>query len=156
MARLKRVDCAAPGITRRRRGRGWEYLDEDGRKVDDPEVVARIQALAIPPAWQDVWISAQPMGHIQATGTDAAGRKQYRYHDKWRERRDAEKFESMVRFARELPASARGGGARPGSGTTWAASGSWPAPSGCWTAASSASARRATPRRTRPTGWPRS
>lgn len=104
MPRLKRVDVSAPGITRRRRGRGWEYFDEDGRKVDDPEVVARIQALAIPPAWQDVWISAQAMGHIQATGTDAAGRKQYRYHDKWRERRDTEKFDSMVRFARELPA----------------------------------------------------
>jgi len=103
MPRLKKVDCAGPGITRRRRGRGWEYLDEDGRKVADPEVVDRIQALAIPPAWKDVWICAQPMGHIQATGTDAAGRKQYRYHDKWRERRDAEKFESMLRFARELP-----------------------------------------------------
>ena len=103
MARLRRVDCAGPGITRRRRGRGWEYLGEDGRKIEDPEVVARIQALVIPPAWKDVWICAQPMGHIQATGTDAAGRKQYRYHDRWRERRDAEKFESMVRFARSLP-----------------------------------------------------
>ena len=103
MPRLKRVDPGGPGITRRRRGRGWQYLDEDGRKVDDPEVVARIQALAIPPAWQDVWISVEPMGHIQATGTDAAGRKQYRYHDKWRERRDAEKFESMILFAKSLP-----------------------------------------------------
>ncbi|HYI37626.1 MAG TPA: hypothetical protein VEX39_13505 [Thermoleophilaceae bacterium] len=103
MARLRRVDCAGPGITRRRRGRGWEYLGEDGRKIEDPEVVARIQALAVPPAWKDVWICAQPMGHIQATGTDAAGRKQYRYHDRWRERRDAEKFESMVQFARALP-----------------------------------------------------
>ena len=103
MARLRRVDCAGPGITRRRRGRGWEYLGEDGRKIEDPEVVARIQALVIPPAWKDVWICAQPMGHIQATGTDAAGRKQYRYHDRWRERRDAEKFESMVQFARSLP-----------------------------------------------------
>ena len=103
MPRLKRVDPGGPGITRRRRGRGWQYLDEDGRKVDDPEVVARIQALAIPPAWKDVWISVEPMGHIQATGTDAAGRKQYRYHDKWRERRDAEKFESMILFAKSLP-----------------------------------------------------
>ena len=103
MPRLKKVDSAGPGITRRRRGRGWQYLDEDGRKVEDPEVVARIQALAIPPAWQDVWISVEPMGHIQATGTDAAGRKQYRYHDKWRERRDAEKFESMILFAKSLP-----------------------------------------------------
>ena len=71
--------------------------------MTDPEVLARIQALAIPPAWKDVWISAHPMGHIQATGTDAAGRKQYRYHDQWRERRDAEKFDSMVLFAGALP-----------------------------------------------------
>jgi DNA topoisomerase-1 len=103
MARLKRVDCSAPGITRRRRGRGFEYLDEHGEPVRDPEVVARIRALAIPPAWQDVWICAFPMGHIQATGTDAAGRKQYRYHDQWRQRRDAEKFESMLEFAKALP-----------------------------------------------------
>ncbi len=104
MPRLKRVDPGGPGITRRRRGRGWQYLDEDGRKVEDPEVVARIQALAIPPAWRDVWISVEPMGHIQATGMDAAGRKQYRYHEAWRTRRDAEKFEDMVRFAKALPA----------------------------------------------------
>ena len=103
MPRLKKVDCAGPGITRRRRGRGWEYMDEDGRKLADPDVVARIQALAIPPAWKDVWICAQPMGHIQATGTDAAGRKQYRYHDQWRERRDVQKFDSMLEFARALP-----------------------------------------------------
>jgi DNA topoisomerase-1 len=103
MPRLKRVDCGSPGITRRRRGRGFQYLDEDGKPVEDPEVVARIQALAIPPAWKDVWICALPMGHIQATGMDAAGRKQYRYHDQWRQRRDAEKFQSMEDFARSLP-----------------------------------------------------
>jgi DNA topoisomerase-1 len=103
MPRLKRVDCGAPGITRRRRGRGFEYLDEDGKRIEDPEVVARIQALVIPPAWKDVWICALPMGHIQATGMDAAGRKQYRYHDRWRQRRDAEKFETMVDFAHSLP-----------------------------------------------------
>ena len=66
-------------------------------------MIERIRELAIPPAWQDVWICPYPMGHIQATGTDAAGRKQYRYHDRWRERRDREKFESMVRFAQSLP-----------------------------------------------------
>ena len=103
MARLRRADVAGPGITRRRRGRGFEYLDEHGERIEDPEVIARIQALAIPPAWKDVWICAFPMGHIQATGTDAAGRKQYRYHDRWRERRDAEKFESMIDFAKALP-----------------------------------------------------
>ena len=103
MARLKKADCSGPGIRRRRRGKGFEYLDDDGRRVTEPSVLERIRELAIPPAWEDVWICPYPMGHIQATGTDAAGRKQYRYHDKWRERRDAEKFEEMIDFARALP-----------------------------------------------------
>jgi DNA topoisomerase I len=103
MTRLKRADCSGPGIRRRRRGKGFEYLDDDGRRVTEPSVLARIRELAIPPAWEEVWICPYPMGHIQATGTDAAGRKQYRYHDKWRERRDAEKFEEMIDFARALP-----------------------------------------------------
>jgi DNA topoisomerase IB len=72
--------------------------------VDDPEVLARVRALGIPPGWRDVWICPHPNGHLQATGVDAAGRKQYRYHDDWRVRRDAEKFDDMVRFARALPA----------------------------------------------------
>ena len=103
MARLRRADCSGPGIRRRRRGKGFEYLDPDGRRITGPSVLERIRELAIPPAWEDVWICPYPMGHIQATGTDAAGRKQYRYHDKWRERRDAEKFEEMIDFARALP-----------------------------------------------------
>ncbi|HEV7847016.1 MAG TPA: hypothetical protein VGO83_12225 [Thermoleophilaceae bacterium] len=103
MARLKRADCSGPGIRRRRRGKGFQYIDDDGAPVTEPSVLARIRELAIPPAWQDVWICPYPMGHIQATGTDVAGRKQYRYHDKWRERRDAEKFEEMTDFARALP-----------------------------------------------------
>jgi DNA topoisomerase IB len=103
VARLRRVDCSGTGITRRRRGKGFEYLDSDGRRIVEPSVLERIRELAIPPAWRDVWICPYPMGHIQATGVDAAGRKQYRYHDRWRERRDAEKFESMIRFARCLP-----------------------------------------------------
>ena len=103
MARLRRADCSGPGIRRRGRGKGFEYLDDDGRRVTEPSVLQRIQELAIPPAWEDVWICPWPMGHIQATGTDAAGRKQYRYHDKWRERRDAQKFEEMIDFARALP-----------------------------------------------------
>ncbi|HLM09497.1 MAG TPA: hypothetical protein VK307_07290 [Thermoleophilaceae bacterium] len=103
MAMLRRVDCSGPGIRRRRRGKGFEYLDEDGRRIDDPEVLARIRELVIPPAWKDVWICPHGNGHIQATGTDVAGRKQYRYHDLWRERRDREKFEEMERFARSLP-----------------------------------------------------
>ena len=103
MARLRRADCSGPGIRRRRRGKGFEFLDEEGRHISEPSVIERIRELAIPPAWEDVWICPYPMGHIQATGTDAAGRKQYRYHDRWRERRDREKFDSMVRFAQSLP-----------------------------------------------------
>jgi DNA topoisomerase-1 len=103
VARLKRVDCSGPGIHRRRRGKGFEYLDDEGRRIDQPSVLERIRELAIPPAWDEVWICPYPMGHIQATGVDVAGRKQYRYHDRWRERRDREKFDSMVAFARSLP-----------------------------------------------------
>src|SRR5438067_794417 len=103
MARLRKVDCSGPGITRRRRGRGFEFLDEEGDRVDDPEILTRINELAIPPAWSDVWICSYPLGHIQATGIDARGRKQYVYHRRWRERRDQQKFDSMIDFARALP-----------------------------------------------------
>jgi len=102
VARLRRVECSGPGIGRRRRGKGFEFLDDEGRTVSDSEVVGRIRELAIPPAWQEVWICPYPMGHIQATGIDAAGRKQYIYHSQWRERRDQEKFDSMIGFARAL------------------------------------------------------
>jgi DNA topoisomerase IB len=101
--RLRRADCSGPGIRRKRRGRGFAYYDDDGVRVDEREVLTRIAELAIPPAWNDVWICPYPNGHLQATGTDAAGRKQYRYHDAWRTRRDNEKFENMIRFARSLP-----------------------------------------------------
>ena len=103
MPRLRRSDCAAPGIARRGRGRGFEYLDSGGERVDDPETLERIRELAIPPAWRDVWICLDPLGHLQATGIDAAGRKQYRYHDLWRTRRDRAKFHSMTDFGRALP-----------------------------------------------------
>ena len=103
MPRLRRVDCSGPGINRRRRGRGFEYVDDEGRRITEPSVLERIHALAIPPAWEDVWICPYPFGHIQATGVDTAGRKQYRYHDLWRERRDQQKFDSMLEFARSLP-----------------------------------------------------
>lgn len=105
MPRLKRVDCAQPGIRRVRRGRGFAYVGADGARVDDPVVLQRISALAIPPAWQDVWICAASNGHIQATGTDAAGRRQYRYHDAWREHRDRLKHDRMLDFASVLPAA---------------------------------------------------
>ena len=104
MPRLRRSDCSGPGILRRRRGRGFEFIDsETGQRVEEPETIQRIHELAIPPAWEDVWICPFPNGHIQATGLDARGRKQYRYHDRWRQRRDQEKFDSMVEFARVLP-----------------------------------------------------
>ncbi len=103
MPRLRRIECSGPGLARVRRGRGFEYRDEHGERIADEEVLERIAELAVPPAWRDVWICPYPMGHIQATGIDAAGRKQYRYHDRWRERRDREKFDSMVEFAALLP-----------------------------------------------------
>jgi DNA topoisomerase IB len=102
--RLRRSDLGGPGYARRRCGKGFMYLDEEGRRITDAEIVARITALVIPPAWRDVWISPDPFGHIQATGIDARGRKQYLYHPRWRERRDQEKFDDMIAFARALPA----------------------------------------------------
>ena len=103
MAELRRVEVSEPGITRHPAAQGFVYVDEDGEQARDPEVLRRIEELVIPPAWTDVWICPYPMGHIQATGTDAAGRKQYRYHSMWRERRDQEKFDGMLHFARALP-----------------------------------------------------
>jgi DNA topoisomerase I len=104
MTRLRRADCSGPGITRKRAGSGFAFYDSStGEKIGDPETLERVRELGIPPAWKDVWICPFPNGHLQATGIDAAGRKQYRYHDAWRTRRDAEKFEDMTRFARALP-----------------------------------------------------
>jgi DNA topoisomerase-1 len=93
----------APGIRRVRRGRGFQYLDEGGERITDPQTIERLAELRVPPAWQDVWVCSDPMGHLQATGIDAAGRKQYLYHQRWRERRDQEKFDRMIEFARALP-----------------------------------------------------
>jgi DNA topoisomerase IB len=104
MPRLRRVDCSTPGLTRRPHGKGFTYLDSNGETITDPEDLSRIAELAIPPAWKEVWICADERGHLQATGIDAAGRKQYLYHLEWRTRRDSEKFEDMTRFARALPA----------------------------------------------------
>src|SRR5438874_900001 len=103
MPRLRRSDPSEPGIRRTRRGRGFAYVGPSGARVTDQETLDRIRGLAIPPAWTDVWICPDPFGHIQATGTDSAGRCQYRYHDRWRERRDQAKFERMIEFARCLP-----------------------------------------------------
>ncbi|MFC4852149.1 DNA topoisomerase IB [Actinophytocola glycyrrhizae] len=102
--RLRRSDPARPGLRRRRAGRGWRYFDADGRPLRDRDDVARVNGLAIPPAWQEVWICPFPNGHIQAVGTDAAGRRQYLYHERWREKRDEEKHERVLRLASRLPA----------------------------------------------------
>jgi DNA topoisomerase IB len=103
VVRLQRVEPDGPGYSRRRRGRGFSYHDEDGCLITDPDTVARIRALAVPPAWRDVWICALPEGHIQAVGTDDAGRRQYLYHDEWRRRRDAAKYDRVLRLGRRLP-----------------------------------------------------
>jgi DNA topoisomerase IB len=92
----------APGWTRRRAGRGFAYYDTEGALIKD-ERLDRIRALAIPPAWKDVWICPWPNGHIQAVGTDAAGRRQYRYHDDWRIKRDAAKHERVLEISHQLP-----------------------------------------------------
>jgi DNA topoisomerase I len=102
--RLRRSDLSKPGITRRRRGKGFEYR-QDGDRVTDPATLERITALVTPPAWKDVWICADPRGHIQAVGVDAAGRRQYRYHDQWRAQRDRRKFEHMLEVAEALPST---------------------------------------------------
>ena len=86
-----------------RRGRGFSYEDKRGRRIHDPEQLERIRELTIPPAWKDVWVCPDPLGHLQATGVDDAGRRQYLYHPRWRERRDQEKFDRMVGFAESLP-----------------------------------------------------
>jgi DNA topoisomerase IB len=102
-ARLRRSDCSGPGLSRVRRGRGFSYLGKSGQSIRDRGVIRRIKELAIPPAWDEVWICPDPLGHLQATGIDAAGRKQYLYHARWREQRDRAKFDHMLEFARALP-----------------------------------------------------
>jgi DNA topoisomerase-1 len=103
-AGLRYVSDDGPGIRRRRAGSGFSYLDPDGERITDLDTLRRIRSLAVPPAWTDVWISPHPRGHIQATGRDARGRKQYRYHPRWREVRDETKYERMVAFGASLPA----------------------------------------------------
>ncbi len=103
-ARLRYVSDLLPGIVRRRAGRGFQYVDPDGRVLRDQAELRRIASLAIPPAYEHVWICTDPRGHIQATARDAKGRKQYRYHPDWRAVRDAHKFDRVLAFARALPA----------------------------------------------------
>ncbi|MGE3962272.1 MAG: DNA topoisomerase IB [Dehalococcoidia bacterium] len=100
---LRHVSDADPGYRRVRRGASFEYLEPEGARVEDEATLARIRALVIPPAWQDVWIALDARGHLQATGRDARGRKQYRYHELWRASRDDTKFANMVAFGQALP-----------------------------------------------------
>jgi DNA topoisomerase I len=97
------VDDRQPGLHRRRCGRGFRYVDADGRPIADVDTIARLRALAVPPAWTEVWYCPDPCGHIQATGRDAKGRKQYRYHAEWQAARDEAKYESLVDFGHALP-----------------------------------------------------
>jgi DNA topoisomerase IB len=106
--RLRRSDCTAQGIVRVGVGRGFGYRDADGERVDDEETLARIRELAIPPAWKEVWICPDPFGHLQATGIDAAGRKQYLYHERWQQRQAERKFELVREFSASLPRLRRG------------------------------------------------
>ncbi|HEU4824976.1 MAG TPA: DNA topoisomerase IB [Dongiaceae bacterium] len=103
-AGLEYVNDGEPGFRRRRRGKGFAYLDSNGNILRDPYAVARIRSLAIPPAWADVWICASGNGHLQATGRDARGRKQYRYHPDFTAIRDSAKYERLIAFAKALPA----------------------------------------------------
>ena len=96
-----------PGIRRQRRGRGFSYIAADGTRIDAKAERSRIEALAVPPAYEDVWISPEPLGHLQATGRDARARKQYRYHPDWRAFRDAEKYDRLADFGEHLPALRR-------------------------------------------------
>lgn len=103
MAALSYVTDSQPGIRRVRRGAGFSYLADDGRKVRDAATLERIRSLAIPPAWEKVWICPTPDGHLQATGRDARGRKQYRYHPSWNEKQGEDKFSRLADFGRALP-----------------------------------------------------
>lgn len=106
-AGLRYASCLAPGITRHRRGKGFVFRDPKGRVIRDAGTLARLRALVLPPAWTEVWISADPRAHLQATGRDAAGRKQYRYHKDWSAQRDSTKYYRMLAFAHALPAIRR-------------------------------------------------
>ena len=103
MPRLRRSDSSGAGLHRVRARRGFSYKDTAGHPIADSEMRQRIEQLAIPPAWTDVWIAPYPNSHIQATGVDAAGRRQYIYHPNWREQKDRIKFDRALRLAESLP-----------------------------------------------------
>src|SRR5579883_1853699 len=102
-AGLRYVSDTLPGIARKRAGKHFSYIGLDGKPIRDPKELERIKKLGIPPSWTNVWICASPRGHLQATGRDARGRKQYRYHPRWREVRDETKYDKVIAFAEALP-----------------------------------------------------
>src|SRR6201987_6428032 len=101
--RLRRSDLSKPGIARKRRGKGFAYYAPDGTPLSDEDTLQRVKELVIPAAWKKVWISPYPNGHIQAVGTDAAGRRQYIYHSAWQQERAEEKFARVLEFSTQLP-----------------------------------------------------
>lgn len=103
LGKLRYVNDTQPGFSRKRHGEKFRYLDVDGKPLKNPAHLARIKSLAIPPAWKDVWICKYAHGHLQATGRDAKGRKQYRYHQQWREVRDEMKYDHLADFGMQLP-----------------------------------------------------
>ncbi len=107
MPRLRTVSPQTKGYSRRRAGKGFSFYDRDGVRITDPDAIQRIKSLAIPPAWREVWISPYPNGHLQAVGTDDAGRRQYLYHPQWRAQRDRMKFDRVLASAHKLPAARR-------------------------------------------------
>ncbi len=102
-AHLRYVKDANHGYARKGRGKSFKYVRPNGKALRDRATIERIRLLAIPPAWKDVWICPAPNGHLQATGRDARGRKQYRYHSRWREAQDQNKYERIIAFAKTLP-----------------------------------------------------
>ena len=101
---LRYVSCTGQGLTRKRFGAGFAYFDAAGNKVRDKDIIRRIRSLVLPPAWTNVWICSSPQGHLQATGIDARGRRQYRYHPLYRQVRNQTKFSRMLEFGKVLPA----------------------------------------------------
>src|ERR1700758_5774789 len=111
--RLRRSVLSKPGIARKRRGKGFAYYGPDDDLLDDEDTLQRVKELVIPPAWKKVWISPYPNGHIQAVGTDAAGRRQYIYHSAWQQERAEEKFDRVLDLSTQLPLWRGRGGPKP-------------------------------------------
>ena len=150
--RLRRSVVSGPGLRRMRRGRGFSYHDHDGKAVTDEATLTRIKDLVIPPAWKKVWISPYENGHIQAVGTDAAGRRQYLYHEKWQEERAEEKFDRVLEMSKSLPEMRRRIATQicVAAASSVIVSSRWPC--NCSTSATFGPAASSTPRRTTRSG----